>query len=101
MSQKVIIYPGTFDPLTYGHIDIIERGANLAEKLIEIELWDIQATALHPSRRLDEILFAVACLNLTHLTFCGVIEIIRIGVVLAITSVDAPFHVFTCHGGFP
>ena len=27
MSQKVIIYPGTFDPLTYGHIDIIERGA--------------------------------------------------------------------------
>ena len=31
MSQKVIIYPGTFDPLTYGHIDIIERGANLGD----------------------------------------------------------------------
>ena len=34
MSQKVIIYPGTFDPLTYGHIDIIERGANLADQFI-------------------------------------------------------------------
>ena len=34
MSQKVIIYPGTFDPLTYGHIDIIERGARLGDQLI-------------------------------------------------------------------
>jgi pantetheine-phosphate adenylyltransferase len=34
MSQKVIIYPGTFDPLTYGHIDIIERGALLGDQLI-------------------------------------------------------------------
>ena len=34
MTQKVIIYPGTFDPLTYGHIDIIERGAKLGDQLI-------------------------------------------------------------------
>ena len=34
MSQKVIVYPGTFDPLTYGHIDIIKRGAELGDKLI-------------------------------------------------------------------
>ena len=34
MSRKVIIYPGTFDPLTYGHIDIIERGARLGDQLI-------------------------------------------------------------------
>ncbi len=34
MSQKVIIYPGTFDPLTYGHIDIIKRGAKLGDQLI-------------------------------------------------------------------
>ena len=34
MSQKVIIYPGTFDPLAYGHIDIIERGAQLGDQLI-------------------------------------------------------------------
>ena len=34
MSQKIIIYPGTFDPLTYGHVDIIERGARLGDRLI-------------------------------------------------------------------
>ena len=34
MSQTVIIYPGTFDPLTYGHIDIVERGARLGDQLI-------------------------------------------------------------------
>jgi pantetheine-phosphate adenylyltransferase len=28
------VYPGTFDPLTYGHMDIIERGAALFGKLI-------------------------------------------------------------------
>jgi len=28
------VYPGTFDPLTYGHMDIIERAATLVDKLI-------------------------------------------------------------------
>jgi pantetheine-phosphate adenylyltransferase len=28
------VYPGTFDPLTYGHMDIIERGATLFGKLV-------------------------------------------------------------------
>jgi pantetheine-phosphate adenylyltransferase len=30
----VAVYPGTFDPLTYGHMDIIERGAPLFGKLV-------------------------------------------------------------------
>ena len=30
----VAVYPGTFDPLTYGHMDIIERAATLVDKLI-------------------------------------------------------------------
>ena len=30
----VAVYPGTFDPLTYGHMDIIERGASLFGKLV-------------------------------------------------------------------
>ena len=28
------VYPGSFDPLTMGHVDIIERGAKLADRLI-------------------------------------------------------------------
>ena len=32
--MKVCIYPGSFDPITYGHIDIIERAAKIADKLV-------------------------------------------------------------------
>ena len=28
------IYPGTFDPITYGHIDIIKRSLKIVNKLI-------------------------------------------------------------------
>jgi pantetheine-phosphate adenylyltransferase len=33
-SSNLAIFPGTFDPLTYGHLDIIERAAKLYERLI-------------------------------------------------------------------
>lgn len=32
--MKIGIYPGSFDPLTKGHLDIIERSANVFDKLI-------------------------------------------------------------------
>ncbi len=32
--KNVAIYPGTFDPITYGHIDVIKKGVNLFDKLI-------------------------------------------------------------------
>ena len=31
--MKVAIYPGSFDPITNGHVDIIKRGAKLFDKL--------------------------------------------------------------------
>ena len=34
MSALIIIYPGTFDPLTNGHLDLIARGAKLGDELI-------------------------------------------------------------------
>ena len=32
--QRVGVYPGTFDPLTLGHLDIIRRGAHLVDRLV-------------------------------------------------------------------
>ena len=32
--RKVGIYPGTFDPITYGHIDVIRRSLKIVNKLI-------------------------------------------------------------------
>ena len=36
MKDKIAIYPGTFDPLTNGHIDIIERSSKIFDHLIII-----------------------------------------------------------------
>ena len=33
-SGHVAIYPGSFDPITYGHLDLIERGSKLFDKLV-------------------------------------------------------------------
>ena len=32
--MRIGVYPGTFDPLTLGHMDIIRRGAKLVDKLV-------------------------------------------------------------------
>ena len=32
--MKVAVYPGTFDPVTLGHLDIVRRGAHLVGKLV-------------------------------------------------------------------
>ena len=32
--NKVVIYPGTFDPITYGHIDVIKKSLKLFDKII-------------------------------------------------------------------
>jgi len=32
--MKTIVYPGTFDPITNGHIDLVERAARLFDKVV-------------------------------------------------------------------
>ena len=32
--DKIAIYPGTFDPMTNGHIDIVKRSLKIVDKLI-------------------------------------------------------------------
>ncbi len=33
-THKIAIYPGTFDPITHGHIDVIERASKLFDEVI-------------------------------------------------------------------
>ncbi|MGP1924092.1 MAG: pantetheine-phosphate adenylyltransferase [Arsenophonus sp. NEOnobi-MAG3] len=54
--KKKIIYPGTFDPITYGHLDIIERAALIFERII---LAIADSSHKNPMFTIDErILFA-------------------------------------------
>ena len=32
--NKVAIYPGTFDPITFGHIDVIKKALKLFDKIV-------------------------------------------------------------------
>ncbi len=41
---KIAIYPGTFDPITMGHMDIIDRALNLFDKIIV-------AIAINPTKK--------------------------------------------------
>jgi pantetheine-phosphate adenylyltransferase len=34
MAEHIALYPGTFDPITNGHIDIITRAAKLVDRLV-------------------------------------------------------------------
>ena len=33
-TKKIAIYPGSFDPITFGHMDIIKRASSIFDKLI-------------------------------------------------------------------
>ncbi|HEX9873766.1 MAG TPA: adenylyltransferase/cytidyltransferase family protein, partial [Deferrimonas sp.] len=34
MKTHIAVYPGSFDPITYGHLDIIHRGLEVFDELI-------------------------------------------------------------------
>ena len=34
MLTHTVVYPGTFDPITNGHIDLVERAAKLFERVV-------------------------------------------------------------------
>ena len=43
---RVALYPGSFDPLTLGHVDIIERGSSLFDTIIVAVLENIEKTPM-------------------------------------------------------
>nr|WP_319389200.1 pantetheine-phosphate adenylyltransferase [uncultured Cohaesibacter sp.] len=34
MTDKIAIYPGSFDPITLGHLDIVQRACHIVDKLV-------------------------------------------------------------------
>jgi pantetheine-phosphate adenylyltransferase len=46
MKEKVAVYPGSFDPITFGHLDILHRGLKLFDKVIVAIANNIEKKAL-------------------------------------------------------
>jgi pantetheine-phosphate adenylyltransferase len=46
MTEIVAIYPGSFDPLTNGHVDIIQRGSRLFDRIVVAVLVNLEKAPL-------------------------------------------------------
>lgn len=46
MKKKIAVYPGSFDPITNGHLDILMRGLELFDKVIAAVAYNIDKNAL-------------------------------------------------------
>ena len=55
MSDNVAIYPGSFDPLTNGHVDIIQRGSKLFDRIVIAILLNIEKAPLFTVQERVEI----------------------------------------------
>jgi pantetheine-phosphate adenylyltransferase len=45
-SEIIAIYPGSFDPLTNGHVDIIQRGSRLFDRIVVGVLLNVEKSPL-------------------------------------------------------
>ena len=46
MKQRIAVYPGSFDPITYGHMDILMRSLALFDKVIMAVAYNIEKKGL-------------------------------------------------------
>jgi len=54
--KKVAVYPGSFDPITYGHIDIIKRGLTIFDEIIVAVARNSQKNALFSTEERVELI---------------------------------------------
>jgi pantetheine-phosphate adenylyltransferase len=68
MSQKIAIYPGTFDPITFGHADIIKRAASIFDTLIiaAIDTHGVKQTCFPVNERVEMIQSEIQRLKLSN-----------------------------------
>lgn len=45
-DNKIAIYPGSFDPITNGHVDIIKRGSRIFDEIIVLVAYNPNKTSL-------------------------------------------------------
>ena len=70
--NRIGVYPGTFDPLTLGHMDIIRRGAKLVDKLIIGVTTNMSKNPMFtPEERMAMVEREVAALGIENVEVVG------------------------------
>ncbi len=60
--MKAALYPGTFDPITYGHLDIIERAISIFDRLLVLVVSNPNKSFLFSvEERVDMVRRTIAC----------------------------------------
>ena len=80
LSGRIAVYPGTFDPITLGHLNVIERASRLFDRLIVgIGVNIEKETLFEPTERAELIREATGHLkNIDIRTFTGLaVEFVR------------------------
>jgi pantetheine-phosphate adenylyltransferase len=71
-QERIGLYPGTFDPITLGHADIIRRGAKLVDRLIVgVTTNPSKDPMFTPEERLDMVRAEVARLGVDNVEVEG------------------------------
>jgi pantetheine-phosphate adenylyltransferase len=72
VSERVGLYPGTFDPITLGHADIIRRGSKLVDRLIVgVTTNPSKDPMFSPAERLDMVRAEIGRLGLDNVEVVG------------------------------
>jgi pantetheine-phosphate adenylyltransferase len=58
MRQAIAVYPGSFDPVTFGHLDILNRSLELFDKIIMAAALNIEKTGLFSFEERSELIRA-------------------------------------------
>lgn len=71
-GERIGVYPGTFDPLTLGHADIIRRGAKLVDRLIiGVTTNPSKDPMFTPDERMAMVAREVAALGIANVSVVG------------------------------
>ncbi len=62
--MRTAVYPGSFDPITYGHVDLVKRGLTIADRLIVAVLGNsVKAPMFSTAERVAQVRAAVGGLR--------------------------------------
>ncbi len=70
--ERIGVYPGTFDPITLGHADIIRRGAKLVDRLIiGVTTNPSKNPMFSPDERMEMVEREVAAMGIDNVSVVG------------------------------